>query len=81
MFKTSGKRTVHSIKRTNRDSDPGSLLGEKHVTCFRCDNQFPITELYKIPPKAKPGDTYMYVCLDCLSTEEKKKWLQHLTDC
>jgi hypothetical protein len=67
-FTPSGKRNLFAAKRSNLNTSPGSLLGEKRIACVRCCNEFPVSQLKKIPPKS---DSYRYICLNCLSVEER----------
>lgn len=54
------------MKRTNRDSAPGSLFGEKLCTCYRCKNVFKESELTKFNNnQTDPSFGYIYLCEKC----------------
>lgn len=69
-FTPSGRRNSFGVKRSNPKTSPGSLFGEKIISCVRCCNEFPNSQLRKVPPSSS---SYIYVCLNCMTIEEKIK--------
>jgi hypothetical protein len=53
------------VLANGRTRRPGTLLGPRTSTCSRCGREFPEDRLSTIPPKAKPGDSRIYVCESC----------------
>ncbi len=48
-----------------RDREPGTVLGEKRISCFRCGEEFPASRLSTVPPGNEPGRPRIYVCGRC----------------
>jgi len=60
----SGRRNAIRPRRSKPEEDPGSLFGEKLITCVRCGREFPASKLKTIPPNAGPDSPRIYVCGD-----------------
>ena len=56
--------------RNNRKIIPGSLFGEKHLSCVRCKKEYPESKLKIIPSNTSIHQSYFYVCSDCNQLEE-----------
>ncbi len=51
--------------RSDPEAEPGSLLGERRVACFRCRREFPESALKVRPPGAGPGKPRILICPPC----------------
>lgn len=64
-LKLSGKTRRPTARRSTPDAKPGTLLGERTSTCFRCGRVLPEKSLHTVPPNAAPGQSRILVCENC----------------
>lgn len=66
----SGRRSAVEPRRSDPNASPGSLLGEKRITCCRCAEEFRASELSEVSRGF--GRILLFICKKCLKKEEKR---------
>lgn len=60
------KNRRQTVKRSNPDLEPGTLLGDKTCCCFRCKAVLPVRSLRAFPAESKPGQSRILLCDTCI---------------